>query len=162
MSLPDRRTFLLSTLARGACGFEPVYGPGGNAAAISGQVKVAEPHNRNGFDLVQQLELRLGLSHDPKYALSYTIRTDREDLGIAPTQEITRYNIVGKVDFVLTDIASGTVVTSGKVENFVGYSATGTTLSTQTAERDAGSRLMLILADQMVARLLATTPDWAA
>jgi LPS-assembly lipoprotein len=45
-------------------------------------------------------------------------------------------------------------VTSGSVDNFTGYSATGTTVATLAAERDAQERLMTILADQIVTRLL--------
>lgn len=161
MWLPDRRTFIISALALGACGYEPVYGPGGRASALTGQIEVAAPNTRNGFDLVRQLETRLGQPQSPRYALRYTIEVDQDDLGTAPTQEITRYNLVGRVKYTVTDIATGVIATSGRVDNFTAYSATGTTLSTQTARRDARSRLMLILADQIAARLIATSDDWA-
>ena len=161
MWLPDRRLFLLSALALGACGYEPVYAPGGSGNALTGQIEVAAPDTRNGFDLVRQLETRLGQPQSPRYALRYTIDVDQDELGIAPTQEITRYNLVGQVSFTVTEISTGIIATSGRVDNFTAYSATGTTLSTQTARRDAHSRLMLILADQITARLLATSSDWA-
>ena len=59
------------------------------------------------------------------------------------------------MDFTLTETATGVIVTSGKVNNFVGYSATGTTVATLAAEEDAQERLMNILADQIVRRLYA-------
>ncbi|HCQ58330.1 MAG TPA: hypothetical protein DIU10_10575, partial [Sulfitobacter sp.] len=49
----------------------------------------------------------------------------------------------------------GQIVTSGKVESFTGYSATGTTVATRAAELDAQERLMVILADLVVSRLYA-------
>ena len=161
MWLPNRRNIILSMLAVGACGFTPVHGPGGTGQHLTGQLQVTAPTTRNAFDLVRQLETRLGHASAPRFALSYKIDVKQEDLGITPTQTISRFNLVGQVDFSVTDIATGDIVTSGKVDNFVGYSATGTTLSTQTAERDAHGRLMLILADQITARLLASASDWA-
>lgn len=162
MWLPDRRVFLLSSIALGACGFEPVYGPGGDGdSSLIGQIEVAAPTTRNGFDLVRQLETRLGQPQSPRYMLNHTIKVQQDSLGIAPTQEITRYNLVGHVEYTVIEIATGEIATSGKVNNFTAYSATGTTLSTQTARRDAFSRLMLILSDQIAARLIATSADWA-
>jgi LPS-assembly lipoprotein len=46
-------------------------------------------------------------------------------------------------------------VTSGQVENFVGSSATGTTVETLAGEQDAQKRLMKVIADQIIARLYA-------
>ena len=40
---------------------------------------------------------------------------------------------------------------SGVLDSFTAYSATGTTVATLTARRDAEERLMINLADQLVA-----------
>ena len=64
-------------------------------------------------------------------------------------------NLVGKVDFALRNLSSGQIEVSGNVENFTGYSATGSTVATLAAERDAQKRLMVMLADQLVTRLYA-------
>jgi LPS-assembly lipoprotein len=72
------------------------------------------------------------------------------------TGETTRYSLVGQVDYTLTARDGGTVVASGQVGNFTGYSATGSTVETLAGERDARERLMTILADQLVTRLYAT------
>jgi LPS-assembly lipoprotein len=40
------------------------------------------------------------------------------------------------------------------VDSFTSYSATGSTVAGLTAKEDAGRRLMVILADQIVARLM--------
>ena len=52
----------------------------------------------------------------------------------------------------------GAVVTQGNVGGFTGYSATGSTVATTAARTDAQDRLMVILADQIVTRLIAAAP----
>ncbi len=47
------------------------------------------------------------------------------------------------------------MLTSGKIKNYVGYSATGSTVATIAAQEDATERLMVILTDQIIANLLA-------
>ena len=51
----------------------------------------------------------------------------------------------------------GQKVGAGKVQSFTSYATTGTTVATMTAETDAYKRLMVILADQVVTRLMAQT-----
>lgn len=162
MSSSDRRAVVFSVLALAGCGFSPVYAPGGAGEALRGRIRMDEPRDNAGFLLVRQLERRLGLPEDPRYALSATISLDEEGVAITPEQVTTRYQLRGDVSFALSDIQTGERVTSGKVTSFTGYSATGTTVATRTAEKDARARLMVILADQIVAKLLATAPDWMA
>jgi LPS-assembly lipoprotein len=50
----------------------------------------------------------------------------------------------------------------GVEDNFVGWSATGVAISAVNAETDANIRLMRILVDQVVARLVALSPKLAA
>lgn len=158
MSSSDRRTLILGLLALplAGCGFTPAYAPGGPAAALQGAIRVDDPVDKAGFDLVERLEERLGRPQAPRYALAYRIETKPIGIAITPENAIRRYNLTGNVAFTLTDIATGAVVTQGRVGNFTSYSATGTTVSTLAAEEDAAYRLMRILADQMVTRLLAT------
>ena len=46
------------------------------------------------------------------------------------------------------------VLIVGRTDSFTSYSATGSTAATQAAERDARRRLMVILADRVIDRLL--------
>ena len=48
----------------------------------------------------------------------------------------------------------------GAWENFTAYSATSPTVAGLTAEEDAAFRLMRMLADQIVTRLIATSGSW--
>ena len=162
MSSSDRRTFLITgaAVALSGCGFTPVYAPGGSAEGLRGSISIDDPRDTAGFALVRQLESRLGLPQNPQYTLSATISLAEDELGITPDQEITRFNLRGTVRFALVDNATGQTVLRDAVSSFTSYSATGTPFATQTAEADARDRLMIILADQLVARLLATSPDW--
>lgn len=157
MSLFNRRSILALPLAFAACGFSPVYGPGGTGTKLRGQVLVQEPSSQAGYLLTRHLETRLGRSAgSARYALDLTIELNEDDLAINSSGDITRYNVIGKVDFALRDTSSGTIVSSGKVQNFTAYSATGTTVATLAAEQDAVERLMVILGNQITTRLYAT------
>jgi len=163
MSSSDRRTVLLglSALALAGCGFRPAYGPGGVAADLRGRVAVDPPDTRDGFALVERLEERLGRAEAPLYRLSYRIATSREGLGVTGEQEITRYTVAGELFFQLRDLSTGAIAQSGSVTAFAAYSATGSSVATLAAERDAGRRLMVMLADQLVTRLVAASGDRA-
>ncbi|MEE9387121.1 MAG: hypothetical protein V3U96_00800 [Paracoccaceae bacterium] len=155
-----------------ACGFTPVYGPQGPGAQLRVQVSMDAPANRNEFDLVAQLELRLGHSDTPVYRLSYQIDTEQKGVGVTPEQEIVRFNVFGKVRYTLHDAVTGAALVTGSADTFTGYSAgavdvtasppTGTnaTIATVAAQRNANARLMVALADQVVTQLIATSPDW--
>jgi len=145
---------LILPFALAACGFTPVYAPGGTAAALRGQVTVQDPGSREGFLLVQELENLLGRGSG-QYGLAFDLTVREEGLGITRTGDITRFNLVGEVTYTLFDFATETVIFSGSTDNFTGYSATGDTVETLAAERDARERLMVILADQMTTELYA-------
>ena len=160
MSLCSRRFLVIGLAALAGCGFTPVYGPGGSAESLRGQIDVDAPRDIPGFALVRHLETRLGLADEPVYRLSASIQLEEDELGITTGQEITRYEVLGRVRFTLIDLATGDRVTAGRVENFTSYSATDTAFATRSAQRDARERLMIAMADQIVARLLATAGDW--
>ena len=114
-----------------------------------------DPTDRNGFDLVQRLEERLGRPEAERYDLAFTITTEVVDVGISTENEISRFNLKGMVTYTLTEGATGARVMGGRVQSFTAYSATGSTVAVLAAEEDAATRLMRILADQIVARLTA-------
>ena len=155
MLLPDRRFVLLAPLALAACGFTPIYGPGGNGQTLQNRVLVDPPGSQDSYLLVRELEERLGRSSDPAFALSMIINTSEARLAIDREGDTGRFNLIGVVQFSLRSLDSGQVVTSGTVENFVGYSATGTTVETLAGEQDAQKCLMNVIADQIVTRLYA-------
>ncbi|MDJ0628097.1 MAG: LPS assembly lipoprotein LptE [Rhodobacter sp.] len=159
-NLPRRLVLILAFASLSACGFTPVYGPGGSAGTLRGSILAAEPDDRKSFVFVARLEERLGQPQSAPYLLNYTIRTTQQGLGITPDQATTRFNILGRVDYTLTDRATEAVLDTGSIENFAGFSATGSIVGTLSATDDANERLMVTLADQLVTRLTATAPDW--
>lgn len=165
MSSSDRRAFLAragalaGTLAGAAalagCGFAPVYGPQGAGTALRGQFLADEPHDRFGYAFVARFEDRLGRAGNARWALGYKIETRQTAVGIDSQNAITRYNITGTLTWEVRPLDGDEVVLSDATGSFTGYSATGTAVSAFAARRDAEDRLMVILADQLVAQLYA-------
>ncbi|NVO57635.1 hypothetical protein HW561_17705 [Rhodobacteraceae bacterium B1Z28] len=162
MSLFDRRTLLMLPLALAACGFEPVYAPGGSGSELFGKVAVSAPNTVESYLLVQNLEQQLGRSASSgnDYNLDVQVSTVIRGAAITTTNETNRYTIDGQAQYALRSNETGQVVASGTVTDFVGYSAAGSTVSTLADERDAKERLMVILSGQIVNRLY-TTPGLA-
>ncbi|WP_187431775.1 hypothetical protein ROLI_037470 [Roseobacter fucihabitans] len=152
----SRNLLLVLPLALAACGFTPVYAPGGAGSQVQHNIAVQAPTTRDGFLLTQRLEERLGRAGDAAYSLSYTIASGLESLAVDREGITTRFNLVGSANYALTEASTGRVITSGSVDNFAGLSAAGTTVATFAAERDAQKRLMVLLADQIVTRVLTT------
>ena len=151
-----RRAFLILPLALAACGFTPANAPGGPVSKLHERIRVDDPTDKNGFDFVERMEERLGRPEAPAFDLAYTITTKAVGVGYTIDSEITRYNLEGTIDYSLTERGTGTRVAGGQVHSFTSYSATGSTVAGLAAEEDAAYRLMRILADQVVARLIAT------
>lgn len=163
MSSSDRRTFLalIAALPLAACGFAPAYAPGGPALALRGRVAVQDPDTRAAFDLSGRLQERLGSATAPRWRLAYSIATDEVGVAITPENAVTRYTLKGAVDWTLTDTTTATRVDGGRVTSFTAWSATGPTVAGLAAQEDAERRLMVILADQIVTRLIAGAGAWA-
>jgi LPS-assembly lipoprotein len=157
MSLPDRRQFLtlLAALPLAGCGFTPAYAPGGAGDKLRGRVAVEAPRSRYDFAFTARLETRFGPVQTPVYDLGYSLSFTRVSGGISPANEITRYTLKGQVAYTLTERATGTRIAGGKLENFTSWSATGSTVAGISAEDAAEQRLIRILADDIVTRLVA-------
>lgn len=157
MSCCKRRLFLLGSAAAllPACGFAPAYGPTGAATALQGRVRVEAPDTRAGFRLTRELESRLGRGGAARYGLSHAIDLRREEIGISAGNVSLRNNVLGRVTYALRDLDSGQVLITGQADSFTSFSASGTTVATEAAARDAETRLMTILADRIVTRLIA-------
>lgn len=142
-----------------ACGFRPAHAPGGPGAALRGQVRADDPVSARDFAFVAALEDRLGRPQTVRYALAYDIAV--RERGGAQVRDVgdTRFQVFGQVTFTLTDTATGADLATGTVQNFTAYSATSTQMATRIAQQDAERRLMVILADQVVTRLLAVLPE---
>jgi LPS-assembly lipoprotein len=161
MSWSRRSLILTLPLALAACGFAPAYGTKGTAESLVGTVRAADPTDKNSFDFVQHVEERLGRPTKPAYALAYTITTAAIGAGITPDGAITRYNVKGGLDWTLTRLSDQARMTGGHIDAFTSYSATGSTVAGQTAQMDANLRLMRLLGDDLVMRLIAASTSFA-
>lgn len=161
MLLYNRRRFgvVLAAAALAGCGFKPVYGPDGTGAALLGQLSLDPPQDRNDYLLQRRIEERLGQATAGAWRLSTQIKTDDIGLGFTTDGDITRYNINGTTDYTLRRTGSSEIFRQGKIQHFTSYSATGTTVATLAAKRDAEVRLMTILADQIIDQLLIISED---
>jgi len=155
----SRRTVIFGALALAGCGFTPAYAPGGGAAALRGRIALFPPGDKLTFELAARLEDRLGQAEAPLYRLDYVVSLQNTGVAITPDGAITRYNLTGRVAWKLVELSSGAVRLEESAQSFTSYSTTGSTVAGLAAEEDALLRLMVILADQIVTRLLAVAPQ---
>jgi LPS-assembly lipoprotein len=153
MSLSRRIFLLTATAGLAACGFRPVYGPGGAGETLAGRIDVLPPVDEEGRALTRRLEERLGLPEAPDLILDADIFLTEEEIGVLPDGSISRYNVIAKVDWTLS--RDGETALSGSEQSFTAYSATSTTVATIIAQRNARERLMILLADRITADIYA-------
>ncbi len=163
MLLSDRRGFLL--LAGGGlltgCGFTPVYRSGTAASDLHGKIEIGLVTGRNGFELRERLEERLGFASDtPLYNLTFTLKTTAKGLAVTADEGTTRFNLEGVAKFVIKNAATDAVVFTDSVKNVTAYSATSETYPSRVAELDANVRLSQSLAEQIANRIAITAKGW--
>lgn len=149
---------LICAAALSGCGFAPAYGPTGTADKLLSQITVDAPANRDQQLLAQELENRLGRTGAGRYQFHYDLSYDEARMAVSADNTTTRFNVVGTVAYALRDNDRQEILTTGKVSSFTGYSTTSSTVATLASERDARERLAVILADKIVAQLIAATP----
>ncbi|MFT4014477.1 MAG: LPS assembly lipoprotein LptE [Paracoccus sp. (in: a-proteobacteria)] len=154
----SRRGFLVLPLALAACGFSPVYGPGGVGTRLQGKVRTADPKTPDDFYFAGRIAERLDPDRAPLYELGWSLQIAVVPQAINSDEITTRYSLNGTASYQLTELATGKAVAHGQVSNFTSYSTTGTTIATMSAEQDAHERLARLLADLVVTRLLALDP----
>ena len=152
-----RRAALLALLALGACGFTPALAPGGTMDAMRGSVAVVTPDTIPGFVIRDRLIARLGPATSPTATLTISLDQGLDVAALSQAGDTLRYNVVGAAGWQLV-AADGTLRGSGQVDGFTSYAATGSTVATQGAATDAVGRLMVILADKIVAQLTMLDP----
>ncbi len=156
MSWSDRRSFLAlggAAALLAGCGFTPVYGPRGAGGNLMGTIRADDPVSRRDFNFVAAFEERLGRPSAPRYTLAYAIDVSTIEGGAQRGLGATRNQVRGRLDYVLTD-ADGAELSAGQVNASAAYSLTSTPLAVLTAREDAELRLMRMLADSLVSRLM--------
>lgn len=161
MSLSDRRSLLALVAAlslAAACGFAPVYGPGGGGSLLQGRLRADDPTEKDAFDLVARLEDRLGRPGPAALRLGYDLDTREDGTAASADRFASRIRVHGTLRYRV--LQGDVVLTQGSVDAFTAYSTTSTPLATRAAAEDARRRLMVLLADGMVTQLVAGAPQW--
>ena len=73
MSWSRRGVLLGGALALAACGFSPVYAPGGAGSKLFGQIRAADPKTPDEFTFAGRIAERLGPARDARFALAYKL-----------------------------------------------------------------------------------------
>lgn len=160
----DRRNTLFLALGGciSACGFKPVYKEGSTASNLQGQIEISLIKGRNGFELREELESKLGrtVSVAP-YVLALKLTISEMGLAVTEDEGTTRTSLNGIAAFTLTRRGTGKVIFRDSVSNLTAYGTTSATYPSTVARRDANIRLMKALAAQIANRIAITSDGWA-
>ena len=154
---PSRRAFVLGAAVLplvAACGFQPVLAPESASGQLLSGLSVREPGSASEYVFAERMEERIGRNAGD-LQLNYSISIGQSASGITRSQVTNRYMVTGRVTFSVAPVGGGEALYSGVVTAFTGYSATGSTVATQAASRDAEERIAIQLADQTISRLMA-------
>jgi LPS-assembly lipoprotein len=164
MLLFNRRAIVSLVFLAGvsACGFTPVYKEGTAASELRGQIEIDLVKGRNGFELRQQLENRLGSADaSAPYVLTFTLTTSTDSLAVTADEGTTRTSLTGSAAFTVRSKDTQTIVYQDRVGNITSFGSTSETYPSTVAERDANVRLAKALADQIANRIAITASGWA-
>ncbi|MDD9745531.1 MULTISPECIES: LPS assembly lipoprotein LptE [Marinovum] len=163
MWLSDRRSLLFGAAAAmtlAGCGFAPAYGTGGAASRLQNALRIEEPDSQNAYFVTRRIEERLGAGGaSAPYELDLIVSLNEESSASTSDGALTRYQVLGRVTYALRRTGETEVLDTNTVRHFTGYSASGSTVATLQAKRDAEERMMVILADRVVQELVLAAPD---
>jgi LPS-assembly lipoprotein len=160
----DRRNTLFLALGGciSACGFKPVYKEGSTASNLQGQIEISLIKGRNGFELREELENKLGRTvMVAPYVLTLKLTISEISLAVTEDEGTTRTSLNGIAAFTLTRRETGKVIFRDSVSNLTAYGTTSATYPSTVARRDANIRLMKALAAQIANRIAITSDGWA-
>ena len=144
MWLSDARLVvaLAALLLLGACGFQPVYGPGPDAPGFQRQVWVEPGLVRRDFELRERLIDRIGHAYrDARYTLSFEVATEETRLALEVGGQFSRNSLLGTARYSVVDNASGKTVHTGEVRSRAAYGGTAETYPTQLRRKMPNSGL---------------------
>jgi LPS-assembly lipoprotein len=149
---------LAALIGLAACGFEPLYAPGGDAAAARGTILVDTIDGAAGFTLRERLVTRLGPAEAPTHRLDVDLSIESAGVAITEQDVTTRFSVTGRADWRLVPLGAAEPVLSGEARAITGFSApaseTASAFASLSAERDAERRVAVVLAED-IARDLA-------
>lgn len=143
-----------------ACGFQPLYGSKGKNRIVSdfSEVQVAPAKDRIGQLFTNELRYLLNPLREParpKYRLTSEITESTSSLAVKKTALATRANLQASVRYSLVRTETGAIVTSGSNRITVSYNIYSAGYSNLAAEKDARSRAVKVLAQDLRLQLAA-------
>lgn len=137
---------LVSLLA--ACGFAPVYAPGGAAGGGSGPIRIAEIDGRTGHFLRQELVRTIGQGVPGvtgQAELDVELVESIVRLGFAPDQAASRSDYIGTAQWTLRG-ADGLLIANGDVREAASFNFADAAYADIAAQTAAKERVATMLA----------------
>ena len=151
------------SLMLSGCGFRPLYGDSGTAAALAA-VDITTIPDRNGQTLRPLLADRFYGARPPVtpsgWTLAVTFSTTKQSLGIRQDDTATRARLMLKAEVTLKKTGEDKPVFTSTERTFVSYNILTDPYATLAAEENAMNRGLTQLADTITQRvaLTLTTP----
>lgn len=145
-----KRFLIALALVLPACGFQPVYAPGGSASFASGNITVKEIPGRSGYMLRRALqqELAAGLPNLNSPATLEVKLNDRlTRLQFKPDGAASRSSYSARADYLL---AGENVSITGNTESETSFSVPDEPYGDISAQTNASDRVMRVLAGRIV------------
>ncbi|MBL8547207.1 MAG: hypothetical protein JNL81_12150 [Hyphomonadaceae bacterium] len=142
------------TLLLAACGFQPMYAPGGGANAI-GPVQITEIEGKAGHVLRTELTRILAVENDgsPPANLEITLTEQVTPLGLRVDESATRAELRLTANYILTPAQTGARVMRGSVFTIVNYDIPTAAFGEIAAQDDARERAAETMAQRFRAEL---------
>lgn len=127
---------LLSLCLLSACGFKPVYAQDSQSRVQFQDIYIPEIQSREGQILRSKLQDLLGATGN-RYRLDIMLDKQRREFGIQQDFRISRYDIVLKADYVLTDNETSEILLKDSAKMYSAFNRTSSEFSTFVAEEDS-------------------------
>ena len=153
---------LIASLALSACGLQPLYSGGSNAAVAQGLagVEVAPIAGRDGWLIRNALNDQLSVAGTPadgtRYRLEVRLDDSLEALGVLNDDTISRERRILRARYQLVELSSGTILLDATSGSDAGVDVVSSEYATIAAEQTALENLARDVADRMVRRIALT------
>lgn len=145
------------------CGFKPIYAETGAVAPILSNVAVETGDDRVGYLMRKELTDRFGFAGaDPAYRLTVSTSERRDMFGIRLDRVATRFEIVVTAQYVMRDMATNVVITSGSALGAASYDVSNepyADIATETSARERAAALAAERMEKEIAFYLSSVDD---
>jgi len=142
-----------------ACGFTPMHAPSTASSGISFEdvsIEITDGRDQGdkeaGFFVMQRLRDRLGVNTG-KHTLTLTPRLTRSGFGVNSIDVASRYDSTVTINYSLTDLKSGDVLTRGSVKAVSTFGAPRDPYGLIAADKSALQQTTKEAADRLLVKL---------